>query len=59
MTYKVHCHELVWMNTIYEVETDSLEDIEDIILSGEANEIQSDFDCLDQCDIESITLIDE
>lgn len=59
MTYKVCCHELVWMNTIYEVEADSPEDIEDIILSGDANAIQSDFDTLDQCDIESVILIDK
>lgn len=59
MKYRVKCHELVWMNSIYEIEADSPDDIEDIILSGEADEVYSDYDCIDQCDIETITLIDE
>ena len=54
MKYRVKTHELCWYNCCYTVEADSEEEARDLIESGEGNIEYSDFDVIDQVDIESI-----
>lgn len=54
MKYRINTHELCWYNCCYTVEADSKEEAIDLIEYGEGNIEYSDFDTVDQVDIESI-----
>ena len=54
MKYKVRTHELCWYNCCYTVEADSEEEAIDLVKSGEGDTEYSDYDGIDQVDIESI-----
>ena len=54
MKYRVKTHELCWYNCCYTVEADSEEEARDLIEYGEGDIEYSDFDTVDQVDIESI-----
>lgn len=54
MKYRIKTHELCWYNCYYTVEADSEEEARDLIEYGEGNMEYSDFDSIDQIDIESI-----
>ena len=58
-TYRVRLHELVWQYTVCTVEAENEEEVSEMINSGEYEVEWTDFDTVDQTDIESIKEIDD
>lgn len=59
MKYEVYVHELQWYTSVYTVEADSEEEAQDLIESGDADLICSNYDTTDQMDFESFKIIEE
>lgn len=56
--YKVKTHELHWMWGYYEIEAESEEEARELVYYGEG-QLDLDFDCIDQIDIEQIEEADD
>lgn len=59
MKYEVYVHELQWYTSVYTVEADSEEEAQDLIESGDANLMCSNYDCTDKMDFESFKVIEK
>ena len=56
--YRIKTHDLCWYWSTYEVEAESEEQAQELIHMGEGF-VDSDFDCVDQIDIDQIEEIDD
>ena len=56
--YRIKTHELHWMWGCYEVEADSEEEAVELVYAGEG-QVDFDFDCADQLDIDQIEEIND